>query len=158
MMAALSQWVGSLPISLTMRRITWLIPFLQTIHILSIGFILASVVMIDLRVWGVSRSHSLVERSHRFHPWIWIALAFATLTGIGLMLGAPRSFRDSAFTAKLLMMAAATAATLALPLLLGRNDKDARGMAKLVGAAALVLWLGATLAGRGRWIAGMLGG
>ena len=30
--------------------------------------------------------------------------------------------------------------------------------AQLVGIAALVLWLGATLAGRGRWIAGMLGG
>ncbi len=52
MMAQLSQWVGSLPLSLMMRRITWLIPVLQIVHILSIGIVLSSVVMVDLRLWG----------------------------------------------------------------------------------------------------------
>jgi len=160
MMAELSQWVGSLPISLAMRRITWLIPMLQTLHILSIGIVLSAVVMIDLRIWGISRSGTAIVRSRRFMPWMWTALAVATLTGIALMVGAPRSWRDGAFVAKLYMMAAATAATVALPLLLQwhGDGKDGGGIARLVGVAALVLWLGATLAGRGRWIAGMLGG
>ena len=160
MMAELSQWVGSLPISLAMRRITWLIPMLQTLHILSIGIVLSAVVMIDLRIWGISRSGTAIVRSRRFMPWMWTALAMATLTGIALMLGAPRSWRDGAFVAKLYMMAAATAATVALPLLLQwhGDGKDGGGIARLVGVAALVLWLGATLAGRGRWIAGILGG
>jgi hypothetical protein len=160
-LAELSQWVGSLPISLAMRRITWLIPVLQTLHILSIGIVLSSVVMIDLRIWRVSRSGTAIARSQRFMPWMWTALAVATLTGIALMLGAPRSWRDGAFAAKLYMMAAATVATLALPIMLRRNDcggKDAGVPAQLVGTAALVLWLGATLAGRGRWIAGLLAG
>ncbi len=50
MMAELSQWVGGLPISMVMRRITWLVPMMQTVHILSTGIVLSSVVMIDLRV------------------------------------------------------------------------------------------------------------
>jgi hypothetical protein len=160
MMAELSQWVGSLPISVAMRRITWLVPMLQTLHILSIGIVLSSVVMIDLRIWGASRSGTAIARSKRFMPWMWTALAVATLTGIALMFGAPRSWRDAAFVAKLYMMAAATVATVALPIMLRRNDrgKDAGVPAQLVGIAALVLWLGATLAGRGRWIAGLLGG
>jgi len=161
MMAELSQWIGSLPISMVMRRITWLVPVLQTLHILSIGIVLSSVVMIDLRVWGASRSGTAIARSERFMPWMWTALAIATLTGIALMFGAPRSFRDSAFVAKLYMMGAATAATAALPIMLRRNDcsgRDAGVPAQLVGIAALVLWLGATFAGRGRWVAGMLGG
>lgn len=161
MMLQLSQWVNSLPLSLAMRRITWLIPVLQILHILSIGMILSSVVMIEMRLWGVSREQTALERSRRFAPWIWWALAVSTLTGIGLMLGAPRSFRDSAFVAKLWMMAAATIATLVLPLVLQSNasgGKEGRGLANFVGAAALVLWLGAALAGRGRWIAGWLGG
>jgi hypothetical protein len=161
MMAELSQWVGSLPISLAMRRITWLIPMLQTLHILSIGIVLSSVVMIDLRIWGASRSGTAIARSERFMPWMWTALVVATLTGIALMFGAPRSWRDSAFVAKLYLMVAATIATVALPIMLRRNDcggKDAGVPAQLVGIAALVLWLGATLAGRGRWIAGALGG
>ena len=159
-LAELSQWVGSLPISLAMRRITWLIPMLQTLHILATGIVLSSVVMIDLRIWGVSRSGTVIARSRRFMPWMWTALAVATLSGIALMVGAPRSWRDGAFAAKLYMMAGATVATVALPFLLrSRGDgKDAGGTARVVGAAALLLWFGATLAGRGRWIAGMLGG
>jgi hypothetical protein len=165
-MPELSQWVGSLPLSLVMRRITWLIPVLQSLHILSIGMVLASVVMIDLRVWGVSRAGTLAATGRRFLPWLWIAVAVATVTGIGLMFGAPRSWRDGAFLAKLYLMGAAAIATLALPLVLrwnggarvGGDEKDARFMAGFVATAALVLWLGATLAGRGRWIAGLLGG
>jgi hypothetical protein len=160
MMAELSQWVGSLPISATMRRITWLVPMMQTLHILSTGIVLSSVVMIDLRVWGASRSGTAIARSERFMPWMWAALAVATLTGIVLMLASPRSFRDGAFVAKLYLMAAATIATAALPIMLRRNDcggKDAVVPAQVVGIAALVFWLGATLAGRGRWIAGLLG-
>jgi hypothetical protein len=161
MMAELSQWVGGLPISLAMRRITWLVPMLQTLHILAIGIVLSSVVMIDLRMWGASRSGTAVGRSDRFMPWMWVALAVATLTGIALMLGAPRSFRDGAFVAKLYLMAAATLASVALPVMLRRNGCGGReaGMpARIVGVVALLLWLGATLAGRGRWIAGMLAG
>ena len=161
MMAELSQWFGSLPISLAMRRITWLVPMLQTLHILSIGFVLSSIIMIDLRIWGVSRSGTAIARSRRFMPWMWTALAVATFTGIALMFGAPRSWRDGAFVAKLYLMVAATAATAALPIMLRRNQcggKDAGVPAQLVGIAALALWLGATLAGRGRWIAGVLGG
>jgi hypothetical protein len=161
MMAQLSQWVGGLPISLAMRRIIWLVPMLQTLHILSIGIVLSSVVMIDLRIWGASRSGTAIARSERFMPWMWTALVVATLTGIALMFGAPRSWRDGSFVAKLYMMAGATVATVALPIMLRRNGcggKDAGVPAQLVGIAALVLWLGATLAGRGRWIAGLLGG
>jgi hypothetical protein len=161
MMAELSQWVGSLPISLAMRRITWLVPMLQTLHILSTGIVLSAVVMIDLRIWGVSRSGTAIARSERFMPWMWTAVAVATLTGIALMFGAPRSWRDGVFVAKLYMTTAATVATVMLPIMLRQNDssgKDAGVPVQLVGIAALVLWLGATLAGRGRWIAGALGG
>ena len=161
MMAELSQWVGSLPISLAMRRITWLVPTLQTLHILSIGIVLSSVVMIDLRIWRASRSGTAIARIERFMPWMWTALAVATVTGIALMFGSPRSWRDGVFVAKLYMMTAATVATAALPIMLRQNDcggKEAGLPAQLVGIAALILWLGATLAGRGRWIAGALGG
>jgi hypothetical protein len=161
MMAQLSQWVASLPLSLVMRRITWLVPVLQTLHILSTGIVLSSVVMIDMRVWGASRSDTAIARSERFMPWMWTALAVATLTGIALMLASPRSFRDGAFVAKLYLMTAAVVATAVLPSMLRRNacgGRDAGVPAQLVGLAALLLWLGATLAGRGRWIAGILGG
>jgi hypothetical protein len=161
-MPQLAQWIASLPISLWARQITWLVPTMQTLHILSIGAILAAVIMIDLRIWGVSRSQGLAERGSRFLPWIWVALIVSTLSGIALMIGSPRSMRDAAFLWKAYMMAAATVATIVLPFMLrwnsGYGQKDAGALANFVGTAAFLLWLGATFAGRGRWIAGVLGG
>lgn len=154
-MAELSQWVASLPLSLAMRRMAWLIGWLQIVHIMSVGIVLAAVVMIDLRVWGISRAETAAARGRRYLPWVWAAFAVATLTGIGLMIGAPRAWRDGAFMAKLILMVPAVAATLALPVVLRQGG--ARGGA-VVATAALVLWLGVTMAGRGRWIAVMLGG
>jgi hypothetical protein len=159
-MIQLSNWVNGLPISISMRRITWLIPLLQIIHILSLAMILSAVVMIDMRLWGASQGQTAIARSRQFLPWIWWALAVATLSGVALMVGAPRSWRDSIFVAKLVLMAAATVATLALPLVLRMNatgGKEPNGLASAVGAAALLLWFGAALAGRGRWMGGWLG-
>ena len=160
-MPQFAQWVASLPISVWARQITWLVPMMQTLHILSIGAILSAVVMIDLRIWGVSRSLGLAERANRFLPWIWVALIVSTLTGIALMVGSPRSMRDAAFLAKVYMMAAATVLTIMLPFMLrwnsGYGQKDAGALANFVGTAAFLLWLGATFAGRGRWIAGLFG-
>ena len=160
-MPQFAQWVAGLPISVWARQITWLVPLMQTLHILSIGAILSAVVMIDMRIWGVSRSQGLAERASRFLPWIWVALIVSTLSGIALMVGSPRSMRDAAFLAKVYMMAAATVLTIVLPFMLrwnsGYGQKAAGALANFVGTAAFLLWLGATFAGRGRWIAGLFG-
>ena len=57
-MVELATWLASLPFSRALRQLNWLVPWLQIIHILANGIILSAVVMIDLRVWGVSRSQA----------------------------------------------------------------------------------------------------
>ena len=58
-------WLNTLPFGLTVRRTLWVIPLMSTIHILAIGMVLSSVIMIDLRIWGVSRSQTLVQSGRR---------------------------------------------------------------------------------------------
>jgi hypothetical protein len=72
-MRELTLWLASLPLSPILRRSSWAIPAMQTAHILSLGMLLAAIVMIDLRVWGYARAHTLVETTRRFLPWIWLA-------------------------------------------------------------------------------------
>ena len=67
-MADLAQWLSSLPLGVTMRRIDWLFPLLQTVHILAIGMLLSSVIMMSLRLWGVSRTQAIARGHWRGNP------------------------------------------------------------------------------------------
>jgi hypothetical protein len=157
-MVELASWLATLPVGQALRRLNWLVPWLQIIHILANGIILSAVVMIDLRVWGISRSQSSVAMARRFQGWIWAGLVLLTVSGIALVLYSPRRVLiDVTFQVKMAVMGLAIAATVALLLALrpGREvARDAGGLklAGLLGTLTLALWVGVTLAGRGRWI------
>jgi len=158
-MVELASWLASLPVGQALRRLNWLVPWLQIIHILANGIILSAVVMIDLRVWGISRSQSSVAMARRFQGWIWAGLVLLTVSGIALLLYSPRRVLiDVTFQVKMAVMGLAIAATIALLLALrpgreaGAHDAGGLKLAGLLGTLTLALWVGVTLAGRGRWI------
>jgi len=157
-MIAFVQWLQSTPASLAVRQSSWLIPLMQTLHILANGLVLSAIVMIGLRVWG-SRVEPLGDRLRRLVPWLWAAMGVLTATGVVLILSTPRrTLLDKTFQVKMLIMAAAIAATLVLAAMLRRAAPDGAGrVAGTLAAATLLLWLSVTLAGRGRWIANFIG-
>jgi hypothetical protein len=61
-MIAFIQWLQSTPLSLSVRRISWLIPMMQTLHILANGLVLSAIIMIDLRVWRRAGAEPLADR------------------------------------------------------------------------------------------------
>jgi hypothetical protein len=159
-MIAFVQWLQGSPWSLAVRQISWLIPLMQTLHILANGLVLSAIVMIGLRAWG-SRAEPLSDRVRRLMPWLWVGMGVLTATGLVLILGTPRrTLLDKTFQVKMLIMAVAIAATLALAAMLRRRAPDSVSAGRVGGAlaaATLLLWLSATFAGRGRWIANFIG-
>jgi hypothetical protein len=160
-MADLAQWLTGLPLGVAMRRLHWLFPLLQTLHVLAIAMMLSSQIMISLRLWRVSNTQSIVARGHRYLPWIWWSLVVLSVTGVALIIGNPRSLRDPALAVKLWLMVPATAVTLVLALMMRGGDRvEKRAGDRLttsLAAATLVLWFGVTFLGRGRWIFNLLG-
>ena len=161
-MADLAQWLNGLPLGVMMRRLHWLFPLLQTLHILATGLVMSAAIMISLRLWRVSKTQSIAARGHRYLPWIWWSLVVLTLTGAALIVGNPRTLRDPALPAKLWMTAAATAVTVVLALMMWRGDRfekraGGRLAMSIAAAATLMLWLGITFLGRGRWIFNFIG-
>jgi hypothetical protein len=160
-MADLAQWLTGLPLGVAMRRLHWLFPLLQTLHVLAIAMMLSSQIMISLRLWRVSNTQSIVARGHRYLPWMWWSLVVLSVTGVALIIGNPRSLRDPALAVKLWLMVPATAVTLVLALMMRGGDRfEKRAGDRLttsLAAAMLVLWFGVTFLGRGRWIFNLLG-
>ncbi len=159
------QWLQTSALSLTIRRSGLIIPITHVLHILATGLVLSALIMINHRVWGWSQTEPSRERARRFWPWLWWSMAVLTVTGIVLTLSAPRrTLLDPSFQVKMAMMGIGIVATFAFGLALRRygeawdSASSKHKMVSTFAAFTLVLWMGVTLAGRGRWLVGFLQG
>src|SRR3954452_456929 len=100
------QWLQTSALSLSIRRIGWIIPVMHVLHILATGLVLSALIMINHRVWGWSQAEPSRERARRFWPWLWASMLMLTLTGIYRTLAAPRrTLLDPSVQVKMAMMA-----------------------------------------------------
>jgi uncharacterized membrane protein SirB2 len=144
-------WLHDLIVS-ALRNVWGLPPIVQSVHILSIACVMASIVMIDLRAlgWAVP-SQSLSEMKNRLTPWFWSALVLLFLSGVVFVIARPRRyFANPIFGYKFLFLFVALVFSVSLLLMLRKSDRQ-RPALKLVAAGSLLSWLGVMLAGR--WIA-----
>jgi hypothetical protein len=152
-------WLSETPLSLTLQTVAWVIPALQTVHILAIAMVMASVVMVDLRLLGfVGLRQTIVQVVHRHFPWVWSGLIVLLLSGSALIIAEPaRELLNPVFRAKIVLLAAAVAITAGFQASLQRRpvawDASGRGrmVTRLVALASLALW--AAIICCGRWIA-----
>jgi hypothetical protein len=151
-------WLDQTAVSQTIQSKSWIVPSVQTVHILSIAVVMTSALMIDLRLIGIfARDQSFERVSARFLPFIWWPLLVLLLTGAVMIVGEPaRSLKNPVFQLKMVLLAAAMSITCLL-WLLGRNPAFGepaarrRVAAPVMALASLLLWTGIIFAGR--WIA-----
>jgi len=153
MIPELCDWLSNTRLSLLIQNVSWLIPAVQSLHILSVAVVMSSMAMLDLRLMGVTaRGQSLAAMAARLLPRMWIALIVLTLTGATLVIGEPaRDLPNPAFQLKMAMLVAAIVLTAIIRRQIKKNEMfwEARpGSAKLAAAASLLLWVGIVVAGR----------
>ena len=61
---------------LRFRTPSWVVPTVQSVHILAIAIVMSSIAMLDLRLAGFIGRDAIDAGAHqaRFYPWIWGAL------------------------------------------------------------------------------------
>ena len=152
-------WLEHTPVSHAIQTINWVVPAVQTVHILAIAAVMGSALMINLRLIGILGSDQTLQRvSARFLPVIWRALPVLLATGIIMVVGEPvRSLENPVFQLKMCLVIAAIAVTLGFQFPLGKNPSfwdlsaSRRTASKIVAVLSLALWMGIVFAGR--WIA-----
>jgi len=156
MIESFCNWLSNTSVSLTIQTVMWVIPAVQTVHILCVAIVMSSMAMLDLRLLGVAgRRQSISQMVSRFVPWVWGALPVLLTSGIVLIIGEPsRELLNPYFRAKMVMLATVIVITFVVQ---RRNKKDAnywegrRVAAAWTGLTSLLLWVGIVTAGR--WIA-----
>jgi len=154
-----SDWLAQTGLSEVIQNVSWIIPTVQTIHIVSVAIVISATFLVSLRVLGVfDRAEALAALSNRFLPWVWYALVVLLVTGSLLIIGEPgRSLLNPAFAAKMLMLIIVAGLTRVLqkPLMAEAGYWDASGqrkaLARTIAVVSLTLWSFIVFAGR--WIA-----
>ena len=148
--------IDATALSQTIQSIKWVVPAVQTVHILAIAAVMSSILMINLRLLGISGTDQTIARiSNRFGPVIWGALILLLLTGATLIIGEPaRSLANEFFQLKMFLLICVIVLTLSFQRPLKSNPQhwDGRaGALRVIAVVSLILWTGIVFAGR--WIA-----
>ena len=157
-LTAVSTWLASTGLTTWLASQVWVVPTLQSIHILAIGIILASLAMLDLRLAGfIGREQSMRDMTLRFYPWIWGALSVLVITGILQIMAEPaRELLNWVFWTKMGLIVTAVLFTAPVKRLLeDRRFRDLplrkQRIVRTCGLVSLALWV--LVVTCGRWIA-----
>ena len=159
MIRAFCAWLAATPLSVAIGSARWVVPLVQTIHILAIAAVLSSILMMELRVLEMAgRTQTLAQISRRFVPWVYGGLIVLLVTGTLLIVSEPaRSLINPAFWTKMGLLAVALVATFRLQ---GAQWKIAesvepparsRALTRALAVLIVLVWCGIAVAGR--WIA-----
>jgi hypothetical protein len=154
-----SKWLAATEVSHVIQTTTWIIPTLQTIHILSVAAVFSAAILVDLRIWRlIERDEPLPEMARRFLPTIWPVLVILLVTGSLLIIGEPRrSLLNSTFYLKMALLVVAILLTIGLQRSISSSpnswdrDRWRRIAGRFAATVSILVWCGILFAGR--WIA-----
>jgi uncharacterized membrane protein len=154
-----AEYLAQTELSSVIQNVSWIIPTVQTIHIVSVAIVVSATLLTSLRILGFfERNVPIAAVAHRFLPWTWFALVVLLVTGSILIVGEPgRSLMNPVFGLKMLMLLVVASLTTVLqrPLASEVGFWDASGqrrvVARSIAVVSLALWSCIVFAGR--WIA-----
>jgi uncharacterized membrane protein SirB2 len=151
-------WIDQTALSQWIQVAGWVVPTVQTIHILAIAVVASSALMLDLRLIGAFWANRPIEAvKARSLPLIWWPLLVLLGTGIIMIAAEPaRSLKNPAFQLKMGLLIAALVVTWLFQFLHRRNAAfgDVRGpRAAAVTLAIVSIMLWSSIIFAGRWIA-----
>jgi len=156
---AFCTWLAQTPLSQNIQTIEWIIPAVQTAHILCVAGVMVSVLLLNLRLMGrKAADQPFALLAARVVPVIWWSLPVLLATGVTLIIAEPgRALQNPVFLLKMVLLTAAILVTL---LCQWPMRKDAaywdqafgrRWAGRFIAGISLALWIGIVCAGR--WIA-----
>ena len=153
------EWLKVTPFSVALQSTSWAVPLVQTVHILAIGALIGSGLMLALRTLGwIATDQTLASATLRFMRVIWGSLPVLFVSGILMISAEPaRSLENPAFWLKILLLFFSCAVSVGYQKPLHKNpdfwesSRARRRFGQLVAFVSLALWVAVIFSGR--WIA-----
>jgi hypothetical protein len=147
-MESFNNWITGTAVSQFIQTTSWVIPGLQTVHIICLALLFIMALMVTMRVLGRSwHEESAATIADRFMPKIWTCLAILFVTGSLLISAEPqRTVTNKAFYVKVTLLVIAVSLTLAIGKAARRGTIG--GAQKTMAVLSMIVWMGIIIAGR----------
>ena len=150
--------IGKLPLSTAVAESAWLFPSFESAHVVAVGLVFGSIVIVDLRLLKLRLTdQNVMQLTSRLLPFTWIAFIAAVITGLLMFIADPGRYLDNLpFQFKFLLLALAGVNMMINHFIVSKNMEEwgrpgyTTTAAKLSGGASLLLWTLIIFAGR--WI------
>jgi hypothetical protein len=149
-----ANWLLDTALSIALAKSPWVVPSIQTIHIVAIAILFSSVLMVGLRVMGwAGQDQTLKATVRRFCPWFWGSLVVLAITGMILIITEPpRQLLAISFWLKMSTLAIAIAIIVLFLRSTDRNgaywEDAARPRTKVFGIVTFGVWCLVVFLGR----------
>jgi hypothetical protein len=149
---AFCQWCSNSFFGHGVRNSVWLFPSIEIIHLLALGVLGGTILIINLRLLGVRfRNEPVSDLARELQPWMIGSLAVMLVSGFFLFASeAEKMYGNSAFRAKMASLALAIVFTFTLyrKVTLSEETQMSPVWNSVAALISLVLWTGVGLAGR----------
>jgi hypothetical protein len=148
-------WLEGSALGAAVRDSVWLYPAVETLHILGLALLFGSVVLLDLRLMGMSRTISIGALARHVLPLTYVALAMQVTTGFLLFASDASAIAlNPAFRVKLVLIAFAVLNAIAFNFgpfralrTVSASENPSAGV-RVFAAASILLWVGVVICGR----------
>ena len=151
-------WLEESSLGVAISESEFLFPTIETVHVIAIALVFGSIMMLDLRLIGVSnKDRGVLQLSEDVLPWTWSAFVIAAITGALMFVSAATSYYDNVpFRIKmvLLVLAGLNMAVFHLTAYRAAHNWNLTlptpRAARIAGSLSLLSWVSVIVAGR--WI------
>ena len=133
------------------KHAQWFFAIDETFHIMALGMLIGTLVIVDLRLLGLGmRRQSVSELAGYLGPWTLFGVAAMILTGVPLFMSeAVKLSGSSPFFYKMIFLTCAITLHFTLHRkAIASSTRQSSGLGRLAACLSLMCWLGVALAGR----------
>jgi hypothetical protein len=155
-MDAFCKWLEATRVGASVRQSLWLFPAIETVHLLGMAVLVATVVALDLRLLGwAMRGQRVTELVRRLLPWSWAGFAVQVATGAALFSSeAVHVYANPAFRLKMMLIVLAGVHASIFHWVICRDvakwdeGRVIPAKARVAGLVSILIWIGVVAAGR----------
>jgi hypothetical protein len=147
------EWCGRTWLGTTVRDTIWAFPLIETFHLLALAILLGTVLIVNLRAFGLGAQRSSYSQLTReLEPWMLVSLAVLILSGIPMAMSEPmKCYESYSFPIKMILLLVAVLWHFTIQR--KWTTPDALRLtplkSKLAACFSILLWTGIGIAGKG---------